>query len=159
MTIAIEPARLRDSPLLAELWVAMMRDLSARDQRIVLSEWSGDFYQSYVEHHIRNDESDVLVARDGPDGPIVGYCLAHVSHSLPMFLPEKYGYLSDIVLQEGWRRRRIGRALVERIESAMKRRGISTIQLHVYDCNGQGEAFWQTMGYAPLIQGRAKFLE
>ena len=64
-----------------------------------------------------------------------------------MFLPPRFGYLSDLVVEPGYRRQSIGSQLVAGIRAWLLEHDVNTIQLQYYCFNQAGEAFWKSMGF------------
>jgi GNAT superfamily N-acetyltransferase len=125
----------------------MMADHSAQDPRIHLTEGAIPAYRAYLGYHLASGESCVCVAEAA--GRVVGFCLLTISRNLPMFLPARYGYLSDLVVEPAWRRRGIGRALFEQSLGWLHGNKIQSVQLQFYAFNKSGAAFWQAMGFNP----------
>ena len=91
--------------------------------------------------------SRVLLAESG--GVPAGFCLMAITNNLKMFLPERYGYLSDLYVHPRARRQGIGRRLVESELAWLAEHGVASVQLQFYQFNKTGEAFWRAMGFEP----------
>ena len=57
------------------------------------------------------------------------------------------GYLYHLAVHPDFRRRGIGRALVERTLDGLKQAGISKVHLFVFADNELGKAFWRNQGW------------
>ena len=155
---SIRDATPDDLPAVVALWKSMMSDHNALDPRIRLAEGADEGYSAYVNYHLTNDESHVRVAiTESPENSgasagsgqtVAAFCLLAISRNLPMFLPARYGYLSDLVVEPSLRGKGIGRALVEDGADWLKRREIDTIQLQVYAKNEAAAGFWKALGFA-----------
>ena len=141
----VRAATLGDLPRILELWGAMMAEHSDQDPRIHLTEGAIPAYRAYVGYHLASGESCVRVAEAA--GRVVGFCLLTISRNLPMFLPARYGYLSDLVVAPAWRRRGIGRALFAEGLDWLRENKIPSAQLQFYAFNKSGAAFWKAMGF------------
>lgn len=64
----------------------------------------------------------------------------------PVFQPEMYGYVTDIVVDPAARRQGIGRALFAALRGWMRERGADHLRLQVLDRNPASQAFWREMG-------------
>jgi ribosomal protein S18 acetylase RimI-like enzyme len=149
--VTIRPASLNDLDGIVGLWLAMMREHESFDPRVRLAAKAEDAYRQYVRFYIAQGEAAVFVADHR--GEVVGYGLAYPANNLPMFRPKQYGYLSDLVISQSWRRRGVGHALVEATRQWFHRHGIAHIQLQVYCRNSLGRAFWRKEGFDDFVHG------
>ena len=124
----------------------MMGEHEGFDSRIQMTEAAPDAYRAYLGFHLTNEESLLKMAETG-EGELAGFCLATINRNLPMFLPPRYGYLSDLVVAPSMRRRGIGRQLVHAVVQWLGQEGIESIQLQVYSQNQDGAQFWKAMGF------------
>jgi ribosomal protein S18 acetylase RimI-like enzyme len=143
--IAIRRATLDDMAPIVQLWGEMMDHHARNDPRIRLAEGALAAYRAYLGYHLLHSESCVRVA-ESFDG-INGYCLLTICQNLPMFLPARYGYLSDLVVMQGRRREGTGRRLVQEALQWLRQRRIDSIQLQHYSFNEVGRSFWKAMGF------------
>jgi GNAT superfamily N-acetyltransferase len=85
-------------------------------------------------------------------GDLVG--LAHgairAAPDIPIFVKQRWGVIDGVVVDPGWRRRGIGRALAEAVERWALGLGASWIELNVYDFNDDAAEFYRSLGYLPL---------
>lgn len=149
MSITIRKASFDDLRAILDLWDGMMAEHQRRDARIHLTGGALSAYRAYVSYHLVHSDSCVRVA-EAASGAVVGFCLLSINRNLPMFEPERYGYLSDLAVAVPWRRQGIGRALVEEGRRWLLQRGVGSIQLQFYSFNEAGEAFWRAMNFKPF---------
>jgi len=62
------------------------------------------------------------------------------------------GYIHHLAVAQSHRRRGIGRALVERILSALMAQGIQKCHLFVFGENRQAIAFWERVGFSQRVE-------
>jgi ribosomal protein S18 acetylase RimI-like enzyme len=137
-----------DLEVVLEMWGTMMAEHEMNDPRIRLSDAALPSYRSYIGYHLNNSGSRVLVA-DARD-MVVGFCLVTITHNLKMFLPERYGYLSDLYVRPEARRQGVGRALVDCATAWLAVNAVGSVQLQYYWFNRAGAAFWQAIGFEPF---------
>lgn len=82
----------------------------------------------------------------GQNGQIAGTVLAGTDG--------RRGYLMHLAVQDAYRRRGIGRNLVERSLAALQAAGITKAHVFVFQDNALGSAFWRGLGW----QGRDDLL-
>lgn len=148
MSVSIRKATFEDLKPILDLWDEMMGEHQRQDPRIHLADTALAAYRAYVGYHLAHTESCIRVA--DADGEIVGFCLLSINRNLPMFEPERYGYLSDLAVSCSWRRRGIGRALFREVSGWLSAQGIDSVQLQFYSFNAAGEAFWRAMKFKPF---------
>ena len=95
-------------------------------------------------------ENAVFVAEHA--GSIVG--IAHGglrdAPELPIFVPRRRGVIDGLVVDPGWRRRGVGKRLVEAFEAWAHAEGAPSVELNVYEFNDGARRFYEALGYAPL---------
>lgn len=97
-------------------------------------------------------ESAVLV--DEVDGAVTGAVWAHVYNtpSDPLMVPERRGYVDGLVVASAFRRRGIGRCLMDAAAAWAKGEGAAQLVLTVWAGNVAARAFYQSMGYGLLSE-------
>ncbi len=108
------------------MWqITSKRALSSADSR--------ENIKSYLERN--PDMSQVAVC----DGRIVGTVLA--GHD------GRRGFIHHTAVHPDYRRRHIGRAMVEKAIKKITENGIAKTQIYCYKDNFTGQKFWQSMGF------------
>jgi ribosomal protein S18 acetylase RimI-like enzyme len=143
----LRPARLEDIESILKLWCSMMAEHERADDRVRLAEGAQSAYRAYLGYHITSREAWVRVAE--VDRRMIGFCLLIVNRNLPMFLPPRYGYLSDLAIDPKYRRQGIGREIVRAGSEWLRRQDIHSIQLQYYQFNENGRKFWEELGFKP----------
>ncbi len=62
------------------------------------------------------------------------------------------GYLNHLAVHPDWRRRSIGRQLVEKCLAGLREAGIQKCHLVVFNQNQAGLAFWKSIGWTPRVE-------
>jgi GNAT superfamily N-acetyltransferase len=106
--------------------------------------------EAYFADLLKRQDAAVLVA---DAGPIVGvaFALIRAAPELPIFIPQRWGLLDGLVVDPGWRRRGIGKLLVQAVEAWSAGLGAPWVELNVYDVNAGALRFYQELGYLPMM--------
>jgi ribosomal protein S18 acetylase RimI-like enzyme len=86
------------------------------------------------------------------DEELVGYCLSYISKKPYFFKLGKFGFIGDLFVEEGYRRRGYGRLLVDDALNFFKRKRVEQVELLVASENVNTIKFWQRLGYTGLLQ-------
>ncbi len=94
------------------------------------------------------------------DGSIAGLILLIELVSLddPIYQPRRYLEVDEVAVLPEYRRQGIGRRLMEKAEQMAAARGISTVELHVWEANDQARAFYDRLGYRTIRRRLARDL-
>jgi len=57
------------------------------------------------------------------------------------------GYIYHVAVKEEYRKRGIGKKLVDEVLKSLKAEGINKVALVVFDNNSSGNAFWESLGF------------
>jgi ribosomal protein S18 acetylase RimI-like enzyme len=147
--IQIRRARVAEIDTLVNLWMVMMREHEELDPGIRLSPAAAEHYRSYLQMHMLDANAFVLVAVEGQRA--IGFALAMKCLNLPMFQPEQYGYVSDMMVLPSHRRLGIGQKMLDRLMDWFRQSGIRCLQLQVYSGNEDGRRFWQRAGFRDFL--------
>ena len=95
------------------------------------------------------DDDDVLLLLALEDDTLVGLAHASIQRSrpIPILVPRTYGYLETIAVASSYRRRGIGKSLLQKAELWAKSKGAEKIQLGVWEFNESAIRFYENNGY------------
>lgn len=140
-----------DAVVIGKLWaklVAYHRQFDAEMPRATPN--GPELYARSLIDRLEDSHTRVLVAE--ADGHVVGYVLGVVVDLVPeMFEHEAGGFLADIYVEEAYRGRGIGRALVENLAAWFKTHGVEHFEWHVAASNVEALAFWRALGGRDLM--------
>ena len=128
----------------------MIRTMMIEDYEQVYALWkkihgfglrSIDDSREGVEKFLKRNPTTSVVAVE--DGKIVGAILC--GHD------GRRGCLYHVCVDEAYRRRGIGRAMVVQSMEALKEEGISNVSLIAFTQNDIGNAFWNTIGWTERL--------
>ena len=92
-----------------------------------------------------------LIAEDGVK--LIGFVIAHVKR----VAPECRAYVVTLDVAPGWRRKGIGRELMEEVEARALTSGACWIQLHVFTGNKAAIRFYERLGYERIREVRGYY--
>jgi ribosomal protein S18 acetylase RimI-like enzyme len=147
MDFAIRPATQDDLPEMLRLWREMMDFHARRDDRFrpKPSPQAEQAWADYLRQEIWDSDKCCLLVAEG-DGGLVGQISGMLRESVPVFEPDTYGYVTDIVVAPDMRRKGIGKALFNALEEWFRERGATHLQLQVLTSNPASQAFWRAIG-------------
>ena len=128
----------------------MIRTMTIEDYEQVYALWkkihgfglrSIDDSRDGVEKFLKRNPTTSVVATE--DGKIVGAILC--GHD------GRRGCLYHVCVDEAYRRRGIGKAMVVQSMEALKEEGISNVSLIAFTQNDIGNAFWNTIGWTERL--------
>ncbi len=158
------PWGLNVPPTNAHMMVVQIRRATTRDIKAILPVW-GELaayhanldpaftpaptwpreYGAYLRTLMDRDDALAIVARDAD--AVIGYAVGRIS-TLPPFFEHRYrGYIHDVCTRDGFRRRGIGRKLVEELFAWFRRRGVTVVELTVAANNAEALPFWRRLGF------------
>ena len=120
--------------------------------------------QREVERHmletLRSRAARIFAAQaDGFGGALIGYIVGEVHARRPIYPVGSYGFISDICVTAGWRRRGVARALAGSLDRWFIRQKVTSIELFAAALNPESAAFWQAMGYTDYLRLMRRDLE
>ncbi len=107
-------------------------------------EW--DYYRGLLA-----DESVALFVAE-VDGRVIGLAHAAIREApaIPIFVPRRYAVVDAIGVRSGFRRRGIGRRLLDAVHAWAIEKGAGSVELNVYEFNQEAIAFYRAVGYETL---------
>jgi ribosomal protein S18 acetylase RimI-like enzyme len=121
------------------------------DQEMVLAPSAEESVASFLQQRMSDDSSETWVAEQR--GRVIGYCLAVVTERPLVFLERRYGKIIDLAVTSEYRRRGVGRALVEHAREWFRGQGVDSIELNVATSNDVGRAFWKSLWQRRMTLG------
>jgi GNAT superfamily N-acetyltransferase len=105
--------------------------------------------RDWFEKWLHDDRSGILVAALA--GNVVGVVtvLLRTAPDFPVFIPQRWGVVDNLVVAHSARRRGVGTRLMRAAEAWAAERRAPWIELGVYEFNQVARDFYATLGYAP----------
>jgi ribosomal protein S18 acetylase RimI-like enzyme len=160
MEFIIRPGTKEDMPAMLRLWREMM-DFHAQVEPRFRPAPSPTGEQAWTQH-LQEDiwgNSDWCVLVAETDGKLIGQIMGELRQAYPVFEPERYGYVTDIVVDPVARRSGVGQALFEALRAWFRAQGASYLQLQVTHKNPVSQSFWRAMGFTDYMHTLRQSLE
>lgn len=115
--------------------------------------------QDYYSGLIADENVALFVAQAGEK--LVGFVNAIVrdTPALPVFVPRRYVIVNGIVVKSGFQSRGIGKILMDKMQEWAIARGVTSIELNVYEFNETAISFYERLGYQTLSRKMSKELK
>ncbi len=102
-------------------------------------------WKKFVTQQIKSKKGLVLIAyhQEKP----VGYCLSLIKKNIPIFEIKEYGYISDLYVKNAYRRKGIGKKLIDESKKFFKKQKIKYLELTTNHNNYESIKFYQKYGF------------
>ena len=140
----------KDLTEITSLWSEGMAVHARLDPRFPLVTNAEERFRTYLEEVLKDRNALLLAAETAPH--VVGYCLARVSQHPAVFSKQTYGYINDLFVGAGHRRKGIGKALFEAAASRLRERGIQAFEVSLVPTNGMASSFWRKLGFTTRLE-------
>jgi ribosomal protein S18 acetylase RimI-like enzyme len=145
----IRPATAQDIPEIVDVWGELAFHHAGLDRAFAPSLRWQEEYRYFIRNLLGRDDALAVVALW--DNRIVGYAVGRVSLLPGFFEQRRRGYIHDVVTRDGYRRRGIGRRLVDVLLEWMRETDVSTVELTVAVRNEEAVAFWERIGFVTYM--------
>jgi ribosomal protein S18 acetylase RimI-like enzyme len=144
--VIIRPVTSEDAPAIAQLWESLVAFHQTLDSALPGAAPNGaGRYTKRLLQHLDDPYTHALVAEDA--GEIVGFMLGMIVDLLPdIFAQEPGGFLADMFVDADYRRRGVGKALVNALQDWFREQGVDHFDWHVAAHNADALAFWRSIG-------------
>jgi ribosomal protein S18 acetylase RimI-like enzyme len=135
---------------IVELWKEFWDYHQKMDpQFFVMSEDGPSKFEEYLRGLIKSDDAQVLVVLD--EGQIVAYSIAEICKRPPLAKHVEYGFISHLCVKLEYRRKGLGKRIVDKILEWFKSRQIDRIELSVVAKNQIAYSFWKKQGFEVFL--------
>jgi ribosomal protein S18 acetylase RimI-like enzyme len=149
--VTIREAAHQDLDAVVALWEELMAIHHGLDSRFRIRAGDGPkLYRDWVGETLAGDDRVLLVAEI--DGTVVGFIHGYLKPSPPPMTPKLGGAVSDLVVADSHRRRRVGTRLVEAASDWFREKGAVEVTLNAAVRNQGASEFWHATGFEPWTQ-------
>ena len=147
----VRPARPQEIDRVAALWGLITDHHAALDplfrmRRGVVAEAE---LRELLRTLRRDPDAEIFVFDQG--GTPEGLCIVRIDRAPPILEETERAEITDVGVRPEWRRRGVARRLVEAAQAWVQGRGVARIEIQVAAGNREGQAFWRSLGYGPLM--------
>ena len=149
--MTIRPAAAADWPAVGTLAAELVRAHHAFDRSRFFhpDKLRADVYTSHLRQEIDHGHAVVLVA--DVNGEIAGYVFAGIEPESWKELRYEAGYVHDLVVEERFRHRGLGRALIESAVNWFGARNITRVMLWSAAQNADAQKLFRRVGFRPTM--------
>lgn len=106
--------------------------------------------KKFISGIIANKDAALFVAER--ECEIIGAILVLVQKTSgnSIMMPRRYAWIGDLVLREKFRRSGVGRSLVEKTHQWSLGKGVSQVELNVWEFNKEAIIFFKILGYKTI---------
>jgi len=146
--IIIRPAVPADYPAVGRL-LLQISQLHARLRPDIFRPASRKYDEAQYAGLLADPDSPILVAENGA-GEVVGYAMCQVRESKGHAVTHdrRWLHLDDLCVDEACRGQGVGRLLMEGVKGLARERGLTQIELNVWECNGDALRFYERLEFA-----------
>ncbi len=115
------------------------------DNSIIANEENRKYWLEVVYKLLAENRDALIIAEE--NSKIIGYLLYKLDASYPFKVKEKWSYISDIYILPEYRRKGIGKALINYLEEILRKNGINKIRLLVWGENIPALEFYKKLDF------------
>jgi ribosomal protein S18 acetylase RimI-like enzyme len=147
--VLIRKATLKDLPRITQLWKSLMayHDKHHGYGKGIFA-YTKDklaLHLKFLKKQLRRRNAAVFVAEVG--GKIVGHVMVQVNKVPPIYLHDKEAYICEIIVEDGYRGKGIGTALLEEVEAWANKKKMYSIGLTVHIANPEALSVYREFGF------------
>lgn len=153
----IREARLEDREPAVRLWRLLQKTHEMLDKRYRSSSDAEQRWRTDFNDRVREHLALVLVAENSDR--LIGLLTAQIYHPAPIYEPATLVYVEDLIVEPEFRRKGVGRALVDHAVQWGNELGATEMRAGVLACNQLARTFWEKNGagdYYVTVSGSTK---
>ena len=146
----VREAETRDLDRVAAMWTAITRHHEPLDPLFRMRPDSDGELRELLRALLRDRDAAILVYE--LEGDIAGLCIIRIDHAPPILEETERAEITDLGVRPGFRRRGIGKLLLEQALAWVRMSGIERVEVQVASANAEGQQFWRSQGFGDLMQ-------
>ncbi|SRR5712691_1310768 len=103
--------------------------------------------QEFFTEILANEDAAVFVAEQQDTMIGMIHCCMRTTPSLLVVVPRRFVYIEDLVVSEHFRSQGVGQILVERVHHWAREKGVTEVELGVWEFNTPARTFYEKLGY------------
>ncbi len=117
-----------------------------------------DYPADFFTDLLQNAAAAIFVAE--VNGELAGFVIVveRKTPLVPILVPRRFALIDTLCVREDLRRCGIGQALMAEAEDWARERGISAVELNVYEFNATALHFYENLGYSGISRRMGKTL-
>ena len=144
MSVLVRRAGRRDLEPIQSLWQSLRELQSKADSRLTPTKDAAQVVRQHREVILADPRTAFFVAEE--QGRILGYLHAQIETNDPIYDPQKYGMIVDLIVNEDRRREGIGTRLLEYCKEWFVSQGLSEYRISVPVQQPDAERFLERTG-------------
>lgn len=137
-----------DEPHVIGLWKKLMSyeaGLEGMHETFRLRRGAEGIFRRYLKRCMRSRNCLVMVAKDR--GRIVAYSLNTINKNIPIFSEGRLGYMSDLFVEEGYRKRGISSEFRKQAFAWFRKKGLRYASIKAYTANSNAREVYGRWGF------------
>lgn len=157
LDVRVRVGKIDDLPQLLRLWRELIGfDESLGGQDFRLAAGAPEAWERHLRSYIGKRRRATYVAE--VEGAMVGFLLASLERPPGIFMEREYGHVSAVYVQERYRGKGVGRALVAGGLGWFGERRMSRVRVTTDSKNTLGVEFWKKLGFQTAVLTMDKLL-
>jgi len=157
LDVRVRAGKIEDLPQLVRLWRELIGfDEALGGQDFRLAAGAPEQWERHLRSHVARGRRAAYVAEVG--GTMVGFLLASLERPPGIFMEREYGHVSAVYVQEPYRGKGVGHALVAGGLGWFAEKRVSRVRVTTDSKNTLGVEFWKKLGFRTAVLAMDKLL-
>ncbi len=149
--ITLREYRIEDLPMVERLMEDFQKYIISVDteNRLIFTEGYGKTKVEEMIDQSKKENGTVYVACD--EEKIIGFGACTIGHQTKIEkmenVPTVYGSITELYVDSTYRRKQVGKMLLEKIEEYLKEKGCTRMYIEVFGPNTNAQSFYKKKGY------------